>query len=254
MARMELALVRLRAWPFGVRLTLVVLMASAVAAAVFTLPTVRQDPDYFGHADGRRLLGLPNALNVLSNLPFAAAAWLGLRRSRSLAGAQRTAARLAFAAVGAVTIGSSWYHLAPSSPGLLVDRLPISLAFSALFAWILGDRLGERWTRLTLLPLLALSALTLWIWYGSGALDGDLRPYGLVQAVPIVCLPFLIALFPGQLDDRRLALALVLYLLAKLCEHLDHAIYGLGELVSGHTLKHLLAAWACVFLAPRRVV
>jgi len=248
---MELALARLRALPRALRLALVVVFALAVAAAVFTLPPVQQDPNYFGHADRRTLLGVPNALNVLSNLPFAAAAWLGLCRARSLAGAQRTAAVLVFVAVGAVTFGSSWYHLAPSAPGLLVDRLPISLAFSALFAWILGDRLGARWTALALGPLVALSAWTLWIWYGSGALDGDLRPYGLVQAVPLVCVPLLVALFPGELDDRRLATALCLYLLAKVCEHLDAAVYSLGEFVSGHTVKHLLAAWACVHLAPR---
>ena len=249
---MELAIARLRRAPYALRLTLVMAAAAAAALAVFARPPVVQDPGYFAHADRRTLLGVPNALNVLSNLPFAAVAWFGLRRARALAGAQRAAARLLFVAVGAVTLGSAWYHVAPSSPGLLVDRLPISLAFAALFAWILGDRLGERCTALALAPLLALSVLTLWIWYGTGALDGDLRPYALVQAVPLVCTPFLILLFPGGIDDRRLALALSLYLLAKLCEHLDAEIYSLGELVSGHTLKHLLAAAACVFLAPER--
>lgn len=246
------ALARLRRLPYTLRLMLVVLAASAAALAVFARPPVVQDPGYFAHADRRMLLGLPNALNVLSNLPFAVVAWLGLRRSSALHGPQRAAARLVFLAVGAVTIGSATYHLAPGSFGLLLDRLPISLAFAALFAWILGDRLGERFTYPALAPLLLLSVLTLWIWYGTGALDGDLRPYGLVQAVPLVCVPFLIALFPGELDDRRLALALVLYLLAKVCEHFDARIYALGELVSGHTLKHLLAAAACLFLAPSR--
>ena len=247
---MELVLARLRRAPYPTRLTVVGLVASAIALAVFVRPPVLQDAGYFAHADRRAFLGIPNALDVLSNLPFAAVAWLGLRRVRALGGPRRTAARIVFVAVGAVALGSSAYHLAPSPFGLLVDRLPIALAFAALFAWILGDRLGERWTALALAPLLALSALTLWIWYGSGALDGDLRPYALVQAVPLACVPFLIALFPGELDDRRLALAFALYLLAKVCEQLDARIFALGEIVSGHTLKHLLAAAACAFLAP----
>lgn len=227
------------------------MVGAVVAWAVFARPPVLQNAAYFGHADQRAFLGLPNALNVLSNVPFAFAAWFGLRRIRALPAAQRGAARLTFLAVGAVTLGSAVYHLDPRPAGLLIDRLPISLAFAALFAWILGDRLGARWTARTLVPLLALSLLTLWIWYGSGKLDGDLRPYGLVQAIPLACVPFLLALFPGELDERRFAFALFLYLFAKVCEHLDAEIYALGELVSGHTLKHLLAAAACAFLAPR---
>jgi hypothetical protein len=176
---------------------------------------------------------------------------LGLRRSATLPGPQRTAARVTFLSIGAVTIGSGYYHLAPDAVGLLVDRLPITLAFAALFAWVLGDRLGAQWTSRALAPMVLLALGTLWIWYGSGALDGDLRPYALVQALPLACLPLLLAFFPGELDDGRLALALVLYLLAKLCEVLDAPLYALGELVSGHTLKHLFAAAACLALVPR---
>jgi len=249
---MELVLTRLRSTPVSLRLGLLAAVAAGVALVVFARPPVFQSQRYFGHADQRTLLGVTNALNVLSNLPFAFAAWLGLRRSRALAGPQRIAAWITFGAIGAVTLGSGYYHLAPDSTGLLVDRLPISLAFAALFAWILGDRLGARWTSLTLAPLVALALATLWIWYGSGKLDGDLRPYGLVQAIPMGSVPFLLALFPGELDERRFGLALFLYLLAKACECFDHEIYAIGGLVSGHTLKHLLAAAACAFLAPRR--
>lgn len=249
---MELVLARLRRTPLGLRLGVLAVVAAGVAVVVFARPPVFQSSGYFGHADQRTLLGVPNALNVLSNLPFAFAAWFGLRRARGLAGPQRRAAWITFTAVGAVTLGSGYYHLAPDSAGLLVDRLPISLAFAALFAWILGDRLGARWTSLTLAPLLVLALATLWIWYGTGKLDGDLRPYGLVQAIPMGSVPFLLALFPGELDERRFGFALFLYVLAKACEHFDHEIYAVGELVSGHTLKHLLAAAACVYLAPRR--
>jgi hypothetical protein len=249
---MERVVGRMRSLPRGLRLVVLTTLVAAVALAVLSRPPVFQDLAYFGHADRRTLLGLPNALNVLSNLPFALAAWLGLRRCATLAESQRTAARITFLSIGAVTIGSGYYHLAPSSVGLLVDRLPISLAFAALFAWVLGDRLGERWSARMLAPMVALALGTLWIWYGSGALDGDLRPYALVQALPLACLPLLLAFFPGELDDRRLALALVLYVVAKLCEFLDASLYAFGELVSGHTLKHLFAATACLALVPRR--
>ena len=40
--------------------------------------------------------------------------------------------------------------------------------------------------------------------------------------------------------------AAALYALAKLFEFYDSAIYSAGSIVSGHTLKHLAAAAACV--------
>jgi hypothetical protein len=39
-----------------------------------------------------------------------------------------------------------------------------------------------------------------------------------------------------------------LYILAKLFEGLDRPIFGTGRILSGHTLKHLAAAWACYFV------
>ncbi len=40
--------------------------------------------------------------------------------------------------------------------------------------------------------------------------------------------------------------AAALYALAKLLEYLDEKIFSLGSIVSGHTLKHLAAAAACL--------
>jgi hypothetical protein len=38
-------------------------------------------------------------------------------------------------------------------------------------------------------------------------------------------------------------------MLSKLAEHFDHALFGLtGEVVSGHSLKHLLAATALLVI------
>jgi hypothetical protein len=43
--------------------------------------------------------------------------------------------------------------------------------------------------------------------------------------------------------------AAALYALAKVLEHFDDAIYSIGHFVSGHTLKHLVAAAAIGVLA-----
>jgi hypothetical protein len=228
----------------------------SAVAALATLVVVVQGPilrtfDEYAFADQRALLGLPHALNVLSNLPFAWVGWLGWRRARALEPAQRRAARLTFLAIASVTLGSSWYHLAPAPERLLLDRLSITLAFATLTAWVLGDRLGERWGRVTLVPLVALSLAALFTWFGEGDGGGDLRGYVLTQLLPLLVVPLLLLSFPGALETRRFAWALALYGLAKLCELLDAELYAFGGVASGHTLKHLLAAAACACFVPR---
>jgi hypothetical protein len=49
----------------------------------------------------------------------------------------------------------------------------------------------------------------------------------------------------------------IFYVLAKLLETFDNAIFSLGHVVSGHTLKHLAAAcagyWILVMLQKRKI-
>ena len=45
------------------------LLGAAVMAALIAQP-IPQDPAYHRLADGRAFFGIPNALNVISNVPF----------------------------------------------------------------------------------------------------------------------------------------------------------------------------------------
>jgi len=239
------------AWRAGT----LVLVCAAVIATVFLLPPIHVPTHMMGQrglADTRTLLGIPNALDVLSNLPFALAGFLGLTRMRRLDPALAPIGAVLFAALIAVALGSSYYHLAPSPGRLLFDRLPITLAFMSIFALVLGDRLSPRVGRAALAPLVALAAGTALYWYFGGTTPGggDLRPYSLTQALPMVALPVLICLFPGRLDERRLLIALLLYAAAKVCELFDAQIFALSGVVSGHSLKHLAAGAACFCLVP----
>ena len=80
--------------------------------------------------------------------------------------------------------------------------------------------------------------------------SGDLRLYLLVQFVPLLCIPFVLALFPARYTHRRFMLyGIGLYGLAKAAEMADKGIFTLtSHVVSGHTLKHLLAAGAILAL------
>jgi hypothetical protein len=250
MRRIGATLALMRTAPLPVRLGAILFLAALAVAVVFARSAIFHGRGTYGLADRRELLGIPNALDVLSNLPFALVGGLGLARARLVERAQRLPARIAFLAIGCAALGSSYYHLAPDPGRLLLDRLPITVAFMSIFAWVLGDRLGPRWGTRALAPLVGLGLAALWTWRGSGAGDGDLRPYVLVQAVPLACIPVLLALFPGQLDGRRFAWALFLYLCGKLTELFDAEVFALGGLVGGHALKHLLSAAACACLVP----
>jgi hypothetical protein len=72
----------------------------------------------------------------------------------------------------------------------------------------------------------------------------------LVQFTPLVCIPLVLAMYPARYTHRAYLLyALGLYVLAKFAEIWDREIYALtGNLFSGHTLKHLLAAGAVLMI------
>lgn len=226
-------------------------IALAAVALAFWLEPIPQDPSYHRFADGRTLLGIPNFWNVATNLPFL---WIGIlgiaRRSRLRWAALRLPYLMLCVGAALVGFGSAWYHLSPSTPTLVWDRLPMTVAFMSLFAAVVQDRVSERWGRILLWPLIVAGVASIAWWYGSElAGHGDLRPYAVVQFLPMLLIPLVLALYRGQgLASAWLWAALGAYLLAKLAEHFDAVIFEVTGLLSGHSLKHLLAALAVWWL------
>ena len=217
------------------------------------LAPIAQDPGYHRFADSRSLAGIAIFANVLSNLPFLLVAGYGLARRGRL---REPAQALAYTVlcVGALLLGfgSAYYHLAPGNDSLLCDRLPMTVAFMALFSLVLEERLLPGARSWTLWPLLAIGIGAALYWYWSESRGrGDLRPYALVQFLPMLLIPLLLWLFPQRaLRSVRIWQALALYALAKLFEQFDGQVL-LWTGVSGHSLKHLSAAAAmlCLILA-----
>ncbi len=234
-----------RTWRVGI------LVGTAVAAAIVASAASRQPqpPGYLDFADERRLLGIPNGLNVLSNVAFLAVGLAGLaallgKGVRFRNPQERAPWVVFFGGVVLTGAGSAWFHLAPSMASLVWDRLPMAIGFMGLLSALVAERVDAVWGRRLLWPLVGLGLSTVVYWSlteRSGV--GDLRPYLLVQFYPLVALPLLVLLFPSRCSGSRTYLvALGAYLAAKVAELLDGAIHALGGLVSGHTLKHLLAA------------
>lgn len=229
----------------GLVLAGLTLIAVGIAVAV---GPIGQDPAYHNFADDRLFFGIPNLLNVVSNVPFLVLGVAGLLtlRQRSLPGLLpelRSAYIALFFAAAGVGIGSSLYHLTPSNATLIWDRLPMAIAFMAFFAIVVGERCGPELARRLLLPLLAIGAGSVGYWWLTEAAGhGDLRWYGLVQFLPMLLIPCLVGLYPSRLMPAgQIWLVLGVYALAKVLELVDQPLYiALG--ISGHTLKHLVAA------------
>ena len=220
--------------------------AALLALALFgpVLPASAHQHDF---ADQRTLWGIPCALDVLSNLAFALAVawgWWVLRRvpPAALDATSRALAALFFGGLLCTAAGSALYHWQPQDAGLLWDRLGMVLPFAGLLGLAGASRVSARAGAAAAGTVLLAGPLAVLWWSHSG----NLLPWAVVQlggmlvVLALACLPR---------RDGALALHLgavmALYALAKLFEAADHAVFeATGQAVSGHSLKHVLAAAA----------
>lgn len=217
-------------------------LAFMVSLAPFGQPT-----GYHSFVDQRSFFGIPNAPDVISNLPFLLVGIAGFRlylKNRT-GDARKTpdtqAAWLTlFAGVALVSVGSSYYHWAPTDESLVWDRLPMTIGFMGLFAALIGEYVHPRLGKILLGPAVLVGILSVLYWYGFD----DLRFYAWVQLLPLLTIPVLMALYRPRYSHQWLLLAgFGLYALAKLAELYDREVFAsTGSLVSGHSLKHVLAA------------
>jgi hypothetical protein len=208
------------------------------------MPPLKQAQDYYTFADRRSFFGLTNCMDVVTSLAFLpvglAGLWVCFRRNH---GAAQLSWAVFFLGLTAVSLGSAYFHQQPEDATLVWDRLPMTLAFMGLLVAVLTEHLGERF-RLWLAPACLIGMGSVWYWAASS----DLRPYALVQYIPFLIVPAAMLLYPGNFTHRIWLLATFAgYVLAKLSELFDSQIFAATHrLLSGHSLKHLLAALGCI--------
>ncbi len=221
----------------------------SVGAAVL-LPAMPQPVAYHDFADHRAMFGVANFLDVASNLGFLLAALAGfaivLRPStRFEFGSERWPYAVFFLGMLLTALGSGYYHLAPDNERLFWDRLPMTIAFMALIAAQVGDRISVRMGLALLLPMLLVGAASVLYWrMTERAGAGNVMPYGVLQGYSVVIV-FLLATLPSRYTrGNDVYWVFAAYVISKLLETFDRELLSLGHLVSGHTLKHLAAAVA----------
>lgn len=243
------------------------------------LPRIPQPQGYHGFADERTLLGIPYALNVLSNVPFLVVGVIGLwwmwrsssyRSKTGLGGAptslrfrdprERVPAAALFAGLVTTALGSAWYHLEPNNHTLVYDRLGMIPGFMAVLPLALAERVSAKWGARLTAPLVALgvASVVLWDW-SERAGAGDLRFYGFLQGYAFLATAGVLLLTTPRYDRQMdWVYSIGCYGLAKVFELFDGAFYAAtGHAVSGHSLKHVAAAvggWFVLRMMQKRKI
>ncbi len=232
------------------RSTLLLGVSISVLVAVLFVDAVPQDPNYFLFADDTPFAGIPNHQNVLSNLPFLIVGllglWLVLSNPTIITAGTKLAWLIFFFGIALTAFGSGYFHLQPNNDTLIWDRLPMTIGFMSLISIIIAEYFSPQLGKQLLLPLLAVGMGSVAYWaYTESIGAGDLRPYAVVQFLPMLLIPLIITLYRARSDlGRYIVWMIAFYLAAKVAEQLDEQLFTLGQVMSGHALKHLLASLA----------
>lgn len=205
-----------------------------------------------GHpfVDARSLWGIPNALDVLTNLPFALGGLGGfwvIGQSRSLPGPVRMVANVFFLGLILTCLGSSYYHWAPTPWGLALDRAGMAVAFAGVLGLVTTDKVSLRAAPVACYGMLLAALTAIALQYAAG----HLLPWIIVQFGGLGLV--LWAATRPRTDAGigiQWGLLVGLYAAAKLLEMGDAVVFEATHMwVSGHSLKHVvasLAAWPVI--------
>ncbi len=228
---------------------LIVIVGLGVISTFLLVEPIPQDAIYHRFADTRIFFGIPNTLDVLSNIPFMIIGAWGIIVSAKILkkkGVNSPALHylVFFSGIFLTGFGSTYYHTAPSNETLFWDRLAITIAFMGFFCSVISEMISPRASLVLISPSLFVGMGSVIYWSWSETLSrGDLRMYGLVQFLPIILIPLILIMYKRPENYPRYIVAtMIFYGISKIAELLDARILQLFGVISGHSLKHLLAA------------
>lgn len=181
---------------------------------------------YHDFVDKRSLLGIPNFLDVISNLAILLPALylLQTRKNKSLL------SNLLILHISLLAITSGYYHLNPSDKTVFWDIMSIATGSMIVLLIIMNTTTEYN----LLLYIFAVFSIIYWKY------TGDLRLYLLIY----IGVPFYIISKYYKNNNLRVYLFIMIFcnILVWMTEFNDHYIYKItNNLVSGHTLKHIFA-------------
>jgi hypothetical protein len=139
---------------------------------VFYFPQISQDESY-RFADTRAMGGIPNALNVVSNVFFLGLGALGMtfvkRRAQGhpepfIDTNERRPYSVFFFGVAMTAFGSSYCYSDPNDGTLTWDQLPMAIGFMALVSAVMDERISLTAGRGLLSPFVTFGIASVWCW------------------------------------------------------------------------------------------
>jgi hypothetical protein len=211
---------------------------------------ITQNLEYHNFADQRSFLDMNNFFDVISNIAFLVFGILGIIKAQKFK-TYKYSWMVFLVGVVLVAPGSAFYHWNPNNFTLIWDRLPMTIGFMGIFTAIVCEVFKFKQEVLILIVLNILGMYSVLHWQ----IFDDLRLYYWIQLTPLLTIILISFMFKNEsILPFYLAGAFGFYLLAKITEKNDDAIFlATNQIISGHTIKHLLAAVAVYLLYKMKV-
>lgn len=223
----------------NIKLMILIATSLILFIILFSKPMITQDQSYHNFADQRSFFGIPNAMDVLTNIFFLLAGFLGLNQLLGKGRFKTKSWIVFFLSIVFVAPGSAYYHWAPNDYTLIWDRLPMSVGFMALYVVLLSEHVSINVEKF-LGPAVVTGLVSVLVW----VMTTDLRFYFWIQFSSFLTIPMILILYPSRFSHKYFyGLTLLAYGLAKVTEVKDAKVFELTHYwISGHSLKHILAA------------
>lgn len=232
-------------------------LLAAAAVGLLLWGPMPIDADAHRYADARTWLGIPNAANVLVNVPIfwlAVWGWCATRTSR-WPHALRLPWQWFHFGVIATALTAAMYHAAPGDALFLAAHGCMAGAFVLLGCGMLAERVDARFGSFAVCAgvvattLLVTSVMVLAKQRGSAV---DLRLLALCEMAPVLLLLAGALRLPSAYTRASgWMLTLLLYASSNLFELADAALFRASGWISGHTLMHAALALVVGWMAYR---
>ena len=227
-------------------LTMLVAMTLATGVGLLAWGPMPIGTSAHAYADARTWLGIPNASNVLVNLPLfwlAVWGWCATRAS-GWPSWLRTPWQWFHLFAMATALTSGLYHAAPNDTLFVISHIGQASAFTLLTLGVLAERVDARFGSVACCVMSVVAiALTGGAMAYAVRIDGpiDMRPLMLLEILPVLLIPTgALGLRGSHTEASTWFVVLALYASSKLFDVGDPAIFGLsGGRIGGHALMHL---------------
>ena len=176
---------------------------------------------YHKFIDNRTISGIPNFMNIVSNLAIALPAFYLMKKQK----------KISFLSINILllAITSAIYHMNPNDNTIFLDMLFVMSINTVVFSYFVNKQVGN------FIFILGILSVFYWKKYD------DLRFYEFLKiAIPVYAI---FMLYKNPKVNHYIFPVIILTILIRVSEYNDKEIYKLtGGIISGHSLKHIFAA------------